>query len=132
MFGRKATIELDELNIGIVLEAIDRELERLKGLADGARDQADRDNWAVYKARRQYLHWARSQVTSAQIVLGELSQEAQEEAANRVARLRHKMPRSAANAEILRKEREEAQEAAREHAIRNLKPVPKNTSASRR
>ena len=120
MSGRTATIELDELNIGIVLEAIDREMKRLKEQADAARDRADRDNWAILEARRHYLLWARSQVTSAQIELGELSHEAQEETANRVARLRHKMPRSKANAEILRKEREEAQEAVREHAIRNL------------
>jgi len=132
MFGRTATVELDELNIGIVLEAIDREMKRIKELADEARDQADRDNWAIYEARRQYLGWARSRVSSALFELGELSEEAQDEASRRVSRLRHKMPRSAANAEILRKEREEAQEAAREHAIRNLKPVPKAGSASRR
>lgn len=126
MFARTTTITIEELSFEILLEAIDREMKRLKEQADEARDQADRDTWAILEARRHYLHRVRSQVTTAQVELGDLSQEAQEEAANRVSRTRHKMPRSAANAEILRKEREEAQEAARDHAIRNLKPVPKS------
>ncbi len=106
MPGRRAAIEVDEVNVEMVVEALSREIRRLKALADEARDRADRETWAIYEVKRSALHWAWSRADQVRRELGELSPEVQEDVAARVARTRHRMPRSAANAEILKRERE--------------------------
>ncbi|WHQ68877.1 hypothetical protein [Methylorubrum extorquens] len=133
MHGRYLTpLYLREFDAAVLAEALECHLERSKKAVSAARDRADRRGWALAQERWIALHSIWTKVEAELRLLGPMLPEGSEslEGAIRVRGLR--MPRSAANADILRAEaavRREAEEA-RKAALQEKRERHKPTKGS--
>lgn len=115
MRGRELPpLRLHEFTAEVLVEALEFHMGRLKWAMNEARDRADRRGWAMAAQRRHELHsvWLRVEVDLRH--LGPMSAEDRKELERVIASNGRTMPRSAANAEILKAEmaaRREAEEA---------------------
>jgi hypothetical protein len=113
------TLTLDEFSACTLDTAIRLEVSRLEALATLARDEADRDGWAYRKLQVSSLRRVCSDIRFMRDMREALSPEAEAAVQEAVQRLRHKLPRSAANESVLRAEREAA------HAGTGRRSVPR-------
>ncbi len=102
---RTASVTIGETELALLVDAITREMGHLEERRRAARDRVDRDEWAGCEVKRRALWSLRGRLRGLQRTWGELSQDAREDFAWRVSRIRHKLPRSATNAALLRYER---------------------------
>lgn len=117
-YPRSRPIPMNELQAFIAAGALEREVERLGQLADAARDRGDRDAWALFSIQRRTTAFLRGQVLSMVRDGASPSDACLEVLAEDVARIRHRMPRSNANAALV-----DAERAARTEA-RQAPPTP--------
>lgn len=105
MHGRELPpLRLHEFAAEVLVEAFEFHMGRLKRTMDEARDRADRHGWAMAAQRRIELHSVWQKVEAELRHLGPMSQEDRDELENIIASRGRTMPRSAANAEILKAE----------------------------
>lgn len=115
MHGRELSpLRLHEFTAEVLVEALEFHMGRLKRSMDEARDRADRHGWAFAYQKRSAVHSLWMAVKHQREMLGPMSEEDREELERIIASNGRSMPRSAANAEILKAEmaaRREADEA---------------------
>lgn len=121
MHGRYLTpLYLREFEAAVLAEALECHLERSKKAVSAARDRADRRGWALAQERWIALHSIWTKVEAELRLLGPMLPEGSESLEGAIRVRGPRMPRSKANADILRAEaavRREVEEA-RKAALR--------------
>ncbi|PIU05784.1 MAG: hypothetical protein COT56_13510, partial [Methylobacterium sp. CG09_land_8_20_14_0_10_71_15] len=100
-------LQLHEFTAEVLEEAIEHHLGRLRRTAREERDKADRMAWALAERQRTALHSVWSWLGSERALMGAMPAAAVEDIDNALQRLASKMPRSAANADMLKAQRTE-------------------------
>lgn len=131
MHGRYLTpLYLREFDAAVLAEALECHLERSKKAVNAARDRADRCGWALARERWIALHSIWTKVEAELRLLGPMLPEGSESLEGAIRVSGPRMPRSAANADILRAEaaaRREAEEA-RKAALQEQRERHKHTN----
>jgi hypothetical protein len=95
-------LHLHEFAAEVLVEALEFHMGRLKRNMDEARDRADRHGWAVAAQRRIELHSVWQRVEAELRHLGPMPEEDRHDLESTLTARGRTMPRSAANAEILK------------------------------
>lgn len=97
LFPELENLVVDEHACLLVVEALSREMKRVRALAVAARDIGDRDAWALYDLQQHEMHCVRMRLRGLLEATGSPSDGLVEGLARAVRHRRSKMPSSKAN-----------------------------------